>query len=212
MQWSLRRGHEARDHQLPYPEAGARRPVTASAFSDPPRTGSATAASTSASATRARSATRCGVEVTRAKVRRERMGHIELAAPVSPHLVLQGHPQPHGPDAGHQPPHAGKGAVLRHLHRYRSRVHVPAWRRSSCSPSTSTSEMREKYEDDFERVGMGAEAIKKLLELRSTCEKLCAELRERARDTRSGQKRVAHAQAPGGRGGLPRVRQPAPSG
>ena len=31
---------------------------------------------------------RCGVEVTKAKVRRERMGHIELAAPVQPHLVF----------------------------------------------------------------------------------------------------------------------------
>ena len=31
---------------------------------------------------------KCGVEVTRAKVRRERMGHIELAAPVSPYLVF----------------------------------------------------------------------------------------------------------------------------
>ena len=35
---------------------------------------------------------KCGVEVTRAKVRRERMGHIELAAPVSPYLVFQRHP------------------------------------------------------------------------------------------------------------------------
>ena len=39
---------------------------------------------------------RCGVEVTRAKVRRERMGHIELAAPGHPHLVLQGRPVPPG--------------------------------------------------------------------------------------------------------------------
>lgn len=31
---------------------------------------------------------RCGVEITRAKVRRERMGHIELAAPVSHYLVF----------------------------------------------------------------------------------------------------------------------------
>ena len=31
---------------------------------------------------------RCGVEVTRSKVRRERMGHIELAAPRIPHLVF----------------------------------------------------------------------------------------------------------------------------
>ena len=35
---------------------------------------------------------RCGVEVTRSKVRRERMGHIDLAAPGEPHLVLQGVP------------------------------------------------------------------------------------------------------------------------
>ena len=37
---------------------------------------------------------RCGVEVTRAKVRRERMGHIELKAPVSHHLAnaMQGPP------------------------------------------------------------------------------------------------------------------------
>ena len=39
---------------------------------------------------------KCGVEVTRAKVRRERMGHIELAAPGQPYLVFQRHPQPHG--------------------------------------------------------------------------------------------------------------------
>ena len=39
---------------------------------------------------------RCGVEVTRAKVRRERMGHIELAAPCQPYLVFQGHPLPDG--------------------------------------------------------------------------------------------------------------------
>ncbi len=37
---------------------------------------------------------RCGVEVTRSKVRRERMGHIELAAPGHAHLVLQGCPEP----------------------------------------------------------------------------------------------------------------------
>ena len=37
---------------------------------------------------------RCGVEVTLSKVRRERMGHIELAVPVCAHLVLQDAPQP----------------------------------------------------------------------------------------------------------------------
>ena len=64
---------------------------------------------------------RCGVEVTKAKVRRERMGHIELAAPVQPHLVFQGHPVPDGPAAGHQPTYPREGSVLRQLYRHRSR-------------------------------------------------------------------------------------------
>ena len=58
---------------------------------------------------------RCGVEVTRSKVRRERMGHVDLAAPVSPHLVLQGRsvadrlPDRHGSEG------AREGPVLRRL-------------------------------------------------------------------------------------------------
>ena len=47
---------------------------------------------------------RCGVEVTLARVRRERMGHIELAVPVVAHLVLQVHAVPPRPDAGHDAP------------------------------------------------------------------------------------------------------------
>ena len=52
---------------------------------------------------------KCGVRVTCAKVRRERMGHIKLAAPVSHIWYFKGIPQPHRPDAGHQPPSAGQG-------------------------------------------------------------------------------------------------------
>ena len=61
---------------------------------------------------------RCGVEVTRSKVRRERMGHIELAAPGEPHLVLQGLALAPGLPAGHPAEGAGEGAVLRILHRH----------------------------------------------------------------------------------------------
>ena len=61
---------------------------------------------------------KCGVEVTRAKVRRERMGHIELASPGQPHLVRQGHAEPPRPAA-------------RHLAR-------ATWSGSSTSPSTSS--------------------------------------------------------------------------
>ena len=63
---------------------------------------------------------RCGVEVTTAKVRRERMGHIELAAPVSHIWYFKGIPFPHGPDSRHLAPHAGKGAVLCFVYRHRS--------------------------------------------------------------------------------------------
>jgi hypothetical protein len=44
---------------------------------------------------------KCGVEVTLQKVRRERMGHIELAAPVAHIWFLKSLPVPHRPDAGH---------------------------------------------------------------------------------------------------------------
>ena len=60
---------------------------------------------------------RCGVEVTRSKVRRERMGHIELATPVSHIWYFKGIPS----RMGHQPPDSGEGAVLRKLYRHRSR-------------------------------------------------------------------------------------------
>ena len=44
---------------------------------------------------------KCGVEVTLQKVRRERMGHIELASPVAHIWFLKSLPSPHRPDAGH---------------------------------------------------------------------------------------------------------------
>ena len=69
---------------------------------------------------------RCGVEVTRAKVRRERMGHIELAAPVTHIWYFKGVPSrlgylldlaPEGPREDH---------LLRRLPRHRGRRRGPA--------------------------------------------------------------------------------------
>ena len=42
---------------------------------------------------------RCGVEIAKASVRRERMGHIELAGSCISYLVLQGYPIPYGTDS-----------------------------------------------------------------------------------------------------------------
>ncbi len=62
---------------------------------------------------------RCGVEITRAKVRRERMGHIELATPGHPHLVFQGRALAHRHPAGHVAAPAREGDLLRRLRRHR---------------------------------------------------------------------------------------------
>ena len=58
---------------------------------------------------------RCGVEVTRSKVRRERMGHIDLAAPVSHIWFFKGVPSPDRLPARHGSQGAREGPVLRGL-------------------------------------------------------------------------------------------------
>ncbi len=104
---------------------------------------------------------RCGVEITRAKVRRERMGHIELAAPVSHIWYFKGIP-------------SRLGLVLDISPRYLEKVLYFALyivtdpgdtplEKMQILNEKEYAEMRERYEDDFE-AGMGAEAIKKLLQ------------------------------------------------
>ncbi len=61
---------------------------------------------------------KCGVEVTRAKVRRERMGHIQLASPVSHIWYFKGTPIAAGDPARHQPPQSRADPLLRALHRH----------------------------------------------------------------------------------------------
>ena len=60
---------------------------------------------------------RCGVEVTKASVRRERMGHIELAAPVSHIWYFKGIPSRMGLILDHFSENSGEGSVLRFLYR-----------------------------------------------------------------------------------------------
>ena len=104
---------------------------------------------------------RCGVEITRSKVRRERMGHIELAAPVSHIWYFKGIP-------------SRLGLVLDISPRYLEKVLYFALyivtdpgdtplEKMQILNEKEYAEMRERYEDDFE-AGMGAEAIKKLLQ------------------------------------------------
>ena len=130
---------------------------------------------------------RCGVEVTRKEVRRERMGHIELAAPVSHIWYFKGIPSRMGllldisprilekvlyfaayivTDPGPEYTHLVKGQIL---------------------TDAEYKKLREYYEEDFD-AGMGAAAVKKLLQdidLASLSESLRAQLKDA-----SGQKKT----------------------
>ncbi len=129
---------------------------------------------------------RCGVEVTRSKVRRERMGHIELAAPVSHIWYFKGIPSRMGLILDISP------RMLEKVLYFASYIVTDPGDVRELQPKQLLSEkeyrdLREKYEDDFD-AGMGAEAIKKLLEqidLEAESKTLKAELANA-----TGQKRV----------------------
>lgn len=104
---------------------------------------------------------RCGVEVTKSKVRRERMGHIELAAPVSHIWYFKGIPSRMGLLLDISPRMLEK--VL-YFATYIVTDPGEAKELEKCQFLTESEyrDLKEKYEDGFEAL-MGAEAIKKLL-------------------------------------------------
>jgi len=128
---------------------------------------------------------RCGVEVTRAKVRRERMGHIELAAPVSHIWFFKGIPSRMGLLLDMSP------RALEKVLYFASYIVIDPGdtplAKKQLLTETEYREYREKYGNAF-KAGMGAEAIKKLLE-EIDLEQLCAELRREVRES-TGQRRV----------------------
>ncbi len=128
---------------------------------------------------------KCGVEVTRAKVRRERMGHIELATPVSHIWYFKGIPARMGLMLDMTPKDLEK--VLY----FDSYIIVDPGDTPLMKKQIVTDreymELQERYEDDF-RAGMGAEAIKELL-AEIDLEELATELREEF-ETATGQKRA----------------------
>ena len=104
---------------------------------------------------------RCGVEITKAKVRRERMGHVELAAPVSHIWYFKGIPSRMGLILDISPKALEKVLYFA-LYIVTDPGSTPLEKYQILSEK-EYEDMREKYEDEFE-AGMGAEAIKKLLE------------------------------------------------
>ena len=129
---------------------------------------------------------RCGVEITKAKVRRERMGHIELAAPVSHIWYFKGTP-------------SRMGLMLDISHRDLEKVlyfakyividpgDTPLEKKQILSEK-DYEEMVERYDRDSFRAAMGAEAIQELLaeiDVDVLCEELHKEL-----ETAAGQKKI----------------------
>lgn len=128
---------------------------------------------------------RCGVEVTRSKVRRERMGHIELASPVSHIWFFKGVPSRMGLVLDMSP------RDLEEVLYFVSYVVIDKGNAPLEDKQTlSEKEYRsyyEKYGTGF-KVGMGAEAIKELLkkvDLKHDIDEIDKEL-----ETAQGQKRI----------------------
>ena len=128
---------------------------------------------------------RCGVEVTKAKVRRERMGHIELAAPCSHIWYFKGIPSRMGLILDISPKILEK--VLYFAAYIVTDPGDAPLARNQVLTEKEYRDMREKYEDDFQ-AGMGAEAVKALLE-QIDLEELSAQLREELK-TASSQKKL----------------------
>ncbi|MBE6101585.1 MAG: DNA-directed RNA polymerase subunit beta' [Selenomonas ruminantium] len=128
---------------------------------------------------------RCGVEVTRAKVRRERMGHIELAAPVSHIWYFKGIPSRMGLILDISPRALEK--VLYFAYYIVLDAGETELAKKSLLSEKEYHDALDKYGRTF-RVGMGAEAIKELLD-ELDLEKMSVQLRKEVRTT-SGQKKI----------------------
>ena len=128
---------------------------------------------------------RCGVEVTRAKVRRERMGHIELAAPVSHIWYFKGIPSRIGLMLDISPRLLEK--VLYFAAYIVTDPGFTPLEEKQLLSEKEYREMRERYEDEFQ-ASMGAEAIKTLL-AKINLEELSAQLHKELEEA-GGQKRA----------------------
>lgn len=129
---------------------------------------------------------RCGVEVTKAKVRRERMGHIELAAPVSHIWYFKGIPSRMGLILDMSP------RALEKVLYFASYVVLDpketALLKKQLLNEKEYREAIDKYGEDSFDAGMGAESIKRLLE-EIDLEQLAIELKDDLK-TSTGQKKI----------------------
>ena len=130
---------------------------------------------------------KCGVEVTRAKVRRERMGHIELAAPVSHIWYFKGVPSRMALLLDMSP------KILERVLYFASHIVIDPGDCEGLSykqvlDERELAEATKKYGEGRFRTGIGAEAVKEILST-IDLDKLVSELREETKAT-SKQRRI----------------------
>ena len=130
---------------------------------------------------------KCGVEVTKSKVRRERMGHIELAAPVSHIWYFKGIPSRMGLVLDVSPRALEKVLYFASYIVTRVDEGVPELYEKQLLSETEYREFKRDYGDKFE-AKMGAEAIRDILR-KIDLDQIAKELRDQLEDA-SGQKRV----------------------
>ncbi len=131
---------------------------------------------------------KCGVEVTKSKVRRDRMGHIELAAPVSHIWYFKGVPSRIGLMLDMSP------KALEQVLYFASHVVLDPGTAEELQykqviNDREKMEMEEKYGIGSFKVGMGAEAIKELL-MAIDLDKESAETKKIIEENVSGQRRI----------------------
>ncbi len=130
---------------------------------------------------------KCGVEVTKSKVRRDRMGHIELAAPVSHIWYFKGVPSRIGLMLDLSP------KALEQVLYFASHIVLDPGKTPLLYKQVITDKEKMEYEDQYGygsfKTGMGAEAIKELL-MAIDLEKESAETKKIIEDNESGQKRI----------------------
>ena len=152
----LRRSEEAGNHQLPHLQAGTRWPVVLRQDLRPDQGLRVPVRQVQAPKHRGVICEKCGVEVTLSKVRRERMGHIDLASPVAHIWFLKSPAVPSRHGARHDAARYRARAVLRSLRRDRSGMTL--LNRASSSPKTTIQQGRRIWRR-FQAL-MGAEGIR----------------------------------------------------
>ncbi|MGN0709662.1 MAG: DNA-directed RNA polymerase subunit beta', partial [Anaerovoracaceae bacterium] len=131
---------------------------------------------------------RCGVEVTKSKVRRERMGHIKLAAPVSHIWYFKGIPSRMGLVLDMSPKQLEQVLYFAsYIVTDPGDTAVTGLQKKQLLTDTEYRDLKMKFGNEFQ-AGMGAEAIRKLL-CEVDLEKMSADLREQLK-TASSQKRI----------------------